>query len=247
MVPTFTAKLVANSTGDLETVIRLSCQRSSGVLLEPPGIIQATSGPILESLQGMYRTCRMEFHRWIVPDRSQLITEALRLVDNPPPTYALTPNFSFFLKPVLNDSASGFLVFQKNTALDDDLIGKVEAYTTLDRGKCEALVAPLSHEFIQIQGPPGTGKSHLGVKITRGCLDLFCREGRDGTNCRGVSLSFCNDGINELSLLVLIKNHVLDQLIEHLLEVGMDKMIRIGRQSNSTNWEDKSLRVVAET
>jgi len=42
-------------------------------------------------------------------------------------------------------------------------------------------------------------------------------------------------------------NHALDQFLEHLIETGIQKVIRIGGQSSSTLLEGKNLRLVAQT
>jgi len=42
-------------------------------------------------------------------------------------------------------------------------------------------------------------------------------------------------------------NHALDQFLEHLLDVGIDRILRIGGSSKSSRLEGKNLRVVAQT
>jgi hypothetical protein len=41
-------------------------------------------------------------------------------------------------------------------------------------------------------------------------------------------------------------NHALDQFLEHLVAIGVDKIIRIGGQSQSTILEGKNLRIVSK-
>src|SRR2546430_1411631 len=41
-------------------------------------------------------------------------------------------------------------------------------------------------------------------------------------------------------------NHALDQFLEHLIETGINKIIRIGGQSKSTILEGKNLRLVSK-
>ena len=42
-------------------------------------------------------------------------------------------------------------------------------------------------------------------------------------------------------------NHALDQFLEHLMDIGIDKIIRIGGQSKSSALDGKNLRVVSKT
>src|SRR4051812_7388738 len=41
-------------------------------------------------------------------------------------------------------------------------------------------------------------------------------------------------------------NHALDQFLEHLIEIGVERVVRIGGQSKSTILEGKNLRVVSQ-
>lgn len=41
-------------------------------------------------------------------------------------------------------------------------------------------------------------------------------------------------------------NHALDQFLKHLLDVGIQKIIRIGGRSQATELEGKNLRVVSK-
>ena len=47
-------------------------------------------------------------------------------------------------------------------------------------------------------------------------------------------------------VVVCYTNHALDQFLEHLSKVGIDKLVRIGGQSKSTILEGKNLRVVSK-
>lgn len=81
---TTTAKLATKGQGDQETMIRLSCQDTHGLLIELPGVILATFIPILESLQSMYRLNRLPFRQWILPDRLSTM-DADSELNIPPP------------------------------------------------------------------------------------------------------------------------------------------------------------------
>ncbi|CAL3971922.1 unnamed protein product [Diplocarpon coronariae] len=130
-------------------LVRLSCKKSLGVLVELPGMTLGTFKSILESLQSMYPICHFPFRQWIVPDRTQLNNSLP--IDIPPPAYARTAGFTFPLNSILKEG-NGDLCIDPVEPADGDLVGGVESQTTLDRSQCEALVAALSHEFVQIQG-----------------------------------------------------------------------------------------------
>ncbi|KAG4428680.1 hypothetical protein IFR05_015837 [Cadophora sp. M221] len=69
-----TAQLTTNSEAGLETMIRLNDRKSRNVLIELPGIITATFIPILESLQDMYRVCRLPFRQWIAGQQPESLS-----------------------------------------------------------------------------------------------------------------------------------------------------------------------------
>ncbi|KAL7788203.1 hypothetical protein V8C37DRAFT_241026, partial [Trichoderma ceciliae] len=100
--------------------------------------------------------------------------------------------------------------------------------TTLDITQSSALLNTLSREVSLIQGPPGTGKSYTGEKIIK------------------VLLSNKTDTSIGPILCVCYTNHALDQLLEHLLDDGIDNIIRIGSRSKSERLQALNLRLVAQ-
>ncbi|APA10158.1 hypothetical protein sscle_06g049280 [Sclerotinia sclerotiorum 1980 UF-70] len=223
---TIIAKLATQRQKDLDTLIRLSTEKTEAVLIEIPGVLLATVSPILENLQNMHKLGRLPFRQWILPDRTR---NSRSILDVPPPLYARKPGFAFSLSPILKDESSGDLRIDPSTCSvnDTNLVDKIELLTELDRGQCEALLAALVREFCQIQGPPGTGKSFLGVKLVK--VLLHCMKKQPGP-----------------IIIVCYTNHALDQFLEHLLESGIEKLIRIGGQSKSSILEGKNLRVVSK-
>ncbi|KAL2074449.1 hypothetical protein VTL71DRAFT_8227 [Oculimacula yallundae] len=166
---------------------------------------------------------------WIIPDRLEHQVNNTVPFDIPAPTYARDRNFAFSLKAILKDGAEDVLIHPMDTSSHNvSIIDKVEAQTTLDRGQCEALVSALSHEFVQIQGPPGTGKSYLGVNLMRVLLSSAV------TTKLGPIIVVC------------YTNHALDQFLEHLLDVGVEKLVRVEGSSKSSRLEGKNLRVIAK-
>ncbi|KAF2450310.1 NFX1-type zinc finger-containing protein 1 [Karstenula rhodostoma CBS 690.94] len=227
---TITAKLARHNQNDVETLIRLSCEKTRGVLIEFPGVLPATFMPVLTNLQEMNRLGRLPFQQWILPGKAQPMKRAEK-VDIPPPLYA-RGSFQFSLEPILKPDAPGNGNIRINPAsitVDDvELLRNMETRTQLDLGQCRALLAALTREFAFIQGPPGTGKSFLGVQLMKVLME--CKNRAD------------------LGPIVIVcyTNHALDQFLEHLLEIGIQKLVRLGGQSHSTLLEDHNLRKVSQ-
>ncbi|KAK2766019.1 hypothetical protein FQN54_007534 [Arachnomyces sp. PD_36] len=194
-----------------------------GCLIEFPRVLLGTFLPVLENLQRMHRDSRLPFANWILPNwKGEPKGEELHI---PPPIYARSPTFSFDLKPILVGRSKN-LTF-KPSSEQDDMLDKLQESTLLDEGQCKALINALSSEFSLIQGPPGTGKSYLGVQLLR--------------------VLVANSDKAQLGPIVVVcyTNHALDQFLEHLIEVGIDKIIRIGGRSTSKALEGKNIRDIS--
>ncbi|KAF9729289.1 hypothetical protein PMIN01_12979 [Paraphaeosphaeria minitans] len=227
---TFTAKLARHNQDDVETLVRFSCDKTKGVLIEFPGVLPATFMPVLTNLQEMNRLGRLPFQQWILPGKSQAAKRTEK-VDIPPPLYA-RGSFQFSLGPILKPDVPGTTDIRINpesiTVDDVDFLHEMEARTQLDLGQCRALLAALSREFAFIQGPPGTGKSFLGVQLMKVLME-------------------CKDRAKLGPIVVICyTNHALDQFLEHLLEIGIDKIVRLGGQSHSNLLEGHNLRKVSQ-
>ncbi|TGO38884.1 hypothetical protein BHYA_0065g00190 [Botrytis hyacinthi] len=119
-------------------------------------------------------------------------------------------------------SKGDLLIKTSESSVDDTgLIDEIEQRTELDRGQSEALLAALLREFCHIQGPSGTVKSFLGVKLVK--VLLSCKTARLGP-----------------IIIVCYTNHALDQFLEHLVQFGIEKVIRIGGQSNRRSLMEKT-------
>lgn len=224
-----TAKLATQNQNDLEKLVQLSCSRTTGILVEFPDVLPATFVPILEGLQDMQRLSRLPFRQWILPDRVATADSRSVVFDVPPPLYARAPGFTFSLQPILKNAGDVFFIDPRSLTDDVNTVNELEKRTNLDHGQCQALVAALTREFAFIQGPPGTGKSYLGVQLMR--VLLGCK--------RKAKLGPV--------IVVCYTNHALDQFLEHLIEVGIQKLIRIGGQSKSVILQGKNLRVVSKS
>ncbi len=167
---TVTIRLTTQDQQAVRALLRLSCDKIRGILLEFPNVLPGTFVPVLKSLQDMQRHSRLPFSDWILPGRMDDLLGAK--LDVPPPAYARSPKFNFPMTDILKQGAESLSVFSSSSQDDILLISDLEERTGLDQGQCVALVAALTHEFAFIQGPPGTGKSFLGVKLMQVLLHV---------------------------------------------------------------------------
>ncbi|KAL3444860.1 hypothetical protein BJX65DRAFT_319748 [Aspergillus insuetus] len=220
-----TSLIPGQANQDLEALVRYrEGNEGRNILIEFPSILWATFAPILENMQRMYSESRLPFSSWIVPDPRN--TNRSSKSEVPPPVYARDPGFSFDLGSILSDKSAG-LSLNPTVDITPGLHGTLKNLTSLDEGQCDALISALSHEFCLIQGPPGTGKSYLGVQLMRVLVSNKARA--------------------ELGPMVVVcyTNHALDQFLEHLVDQGIDNVIRIGSKSSSQAMEGKNLRAIA--
>ncbi|OIW28699.1 NFX1-type zinc finger-containing protein 1 [Coniochaeta ligniaria NRRL 30616] len=218
-------KLARLQLEDLQLLIRVYHKKCRGVLVALPGLIPATFTPILKNLQKSVGVGELPFHRYVVPRSNR---GAGNMVGSSPPRYSLNPHFSFSLESIIKDKDKPLSVTSTSSPDDPLLLSSLERQTGLDAGQCRALVCALTREYALIQGPPGTGKSYLGVKLIQVLLD-----------------SKQNVDLGPI-IIICYTNHALDQFLEHLLSVGIRKIIRIGGQNRSSKLEGHNLRSVSE-
>ncbi|KAI4673398.1 uncharacterized protein J4E84_011123 [Alternaria hordeiaustralica] len=224
------ASLVTQDKATVTMLMQANIGAVHGVLLEFPKVMPATFLPTLESLQAMHRLSRLPFRQWIVPEKHKGPLATRRMQEIPPPLYARTLGFKFPVDTLLkNKSEEPFSIEPTSSCDDTDILNKLEQRTQLDRGQCRALIAALTREFAFIQGPPGTGKSYLGLQIMRILLDI--KEKAD---------------LGPI-LIVCYTNHALDQFLEHLLDIGVQKLIRVGGMSKSKKLLNHNLRTVGDS
>lgn len=175
-------------------------------LLEFPRVLLQAFRPTLTALQGMFADQDLPFADLLVssPLEPGQVTVA-------PPPYAQQRDFQFDLSCLLSksDSVSNS---RFNPAEDFDVKDLMKG-STLDEKQAEALVHALSRRLALYQGPPGTGKSYTGIALTRALL--------------------ANKKAAELGpiLVVCYTNHALDQILEHFLDSGITRVIRMGGRS----------------
>lgn len=186
-------------------------------IVEFPGVVLASFKYTLEGLQRVYEKPDLPFSDLIAPSGS-----GTPEVSIDPPLYARKATFSFDLACLCHGNAQ-----LSDSALKPLDPRELAARSNLDLTQSAALLHTLNRELSLIQGPPGTGKSFIAEKIIRVLL-------ANKTRARiGPILCVC------------YTNHALDQLLEHLLDDGIEKVIRIGSRSKSDRLENLNLRTVA--
>ncbi|CAG5157044.1 uncharacterized protein ALTATR162_LOCUS4837 [Alternaria atra] len=225
-----TTSLVTQDRTTVKTLMHAHIGATRGILLEFPKVMPATFAPTLESLQAMQRLNRLPFRQWIVPDKYNGPPGERGVQKIPPPLYARASGFKFPATTLMKDkNDEPFSIDPASSCDDKGLLDKLETKTQLDRGQCRALIAALTREFAFIQGPPGTGKSYLGLQIMRILLDI-----KKQVNLGPI-------------LIVCYTNHALDQFLEHLLDIGVNKLIRMGGMSKSKKLLNHNLRTIGDT
>ncbi|CAG1988114.1 unnamed protein product [Fusarium graminearum] len=218
-LPSITVKLANHNREDLLLLAKLYTTKAVGVLVDFNGVILDTFVPILRNLQTIKCENQIAFQQWILPS-----TDEERSVTTP--AYARRLDFTFSLRSITKDKGTDLVLdpeFPEN--LD---IQELERATGLDQGQCRGLVDALTREYALIQGPPGTGKSYLGVQLLRVLLAAKQKA--------------------HLGPIVIIcyTNHALDQFLEHLFDVGISRIIRIGGRSVTPELAGLNLRVVSQ-
>lgn len=162
-----TVKVATRFRNDLNLLTRIHGQRIQGIVVDFSSLIPTTFLPILQNLQQMKGHGRIGIQQWILPNEEGSVADVTKV---PPPKYARRPSFTFSLDSItddkhnltLNPTAPGNLA---------TLIQSLEGHTTLDHGRCQALLVALTREYALIQGPPGTGKPYLGAQLVKVLLD----------------------------------------------------------------------------
>ncbi|KAK4204580.1 putative zinc-finger and helicase domain-containing protein [Triangularia verruculosa] len=222
--PSVSVKLVCQDERNLSLLNRAFVEKMTGTVIDIPGIIPDTFVPILRNLQQMMEEGYLPFQQWILPSPQVDGVDQKQTMNVPPPLYARKKGFVFRFDSILTDQEDS-LLFDSQFPDSVDL-QRLENGTGLDKGQCRALIEALSREYALIQGPPGTGKSYVGVQLLR------------------VLLSHKRSADLGPIVVICYTNRALDQFLKHLLDVGIDSIIRIGGQSQSEELADKNLRVV---
>ncbi|CAG9977265.1 unnamed protein product [Clonostachys byssicola] len=217
-----TLQLVDAGASELRRTLRwYRSTRSSPrrYIVEFPGVLLASFQHTLTALKRISEQPRIPFHDLIAP--SSEVNQQTVIAS---PLYTRKAGFEFDLRLLTNDNTS-LKVDPRHPPEPEALASR----SSLDLTQSRALLCALTQELCLIQGPPGTGKSYTGEKIIKVLL-----EHKKQINMGPI-------------LCVCYTNHALDQLLEHLLDEGVDRVIRIGSRSKSERLQNRNLRLVAKT
>ena len=199
-------------------MVSLYSERNSSSLsiVEFRGVLLAAFQPILKALQNMASHCDVPFAHIFAPD------DPSAEIEIPPPIYTQAAGFVHDLSSICGGES---LHMTADGEVDPDLLSRL---SKMDPSQCLGLVHSLSRQFSLIQGCPGCGKSFIAGKL--------------------VKVLLANKPQTEIGPIVALSytNHALDGLLCNLLEMGVDKVIRIGSRSKAPELEQLNLRVVAE-
>ncbi|KAF9203482.1 hypothetical protein BGZ49_006382 [Haplosporangium sp. Z 27] len=196
-------------------------------LVESLGGFFESYRPILKALQKCV-PASLPFGKYIAPSKEDIEkaqTNGGTLVD--PPLYARAPRFTFDLSILLKGRACRLNVSDPLSinAAERTLQHHREHYdkSSLDETQVKALIETLCREVALISGPPGTGKTRIGVDLMRVLL-----HNKKAMNC-GPILCIC------------YTNHALDQFLEHLLDIKVKNIVRVGARSKSERLDEYNL------
>ena len=187
-------------------------------LVEFPGVLLPSFRPTLQALQQMSRDAELPFSEFLAPPLQRGKDPQV-----PPPSYALREGFTFDLSCLLTNK--GHLTLSPGKRFDHQAL---QRGSTLDEAQATALVDALCRSLALVQGPPGTGKSFTGIALIKVLL-----KNRDKARLGPI-------------ICVCYTNHALDQLLEHLVHDGIQRIIRLGSRSKSQLLEPLNLRQVSQ-
>ncbi|KAF2138624.1 uncharacterized protein K452DRAFT_256255 [Aplosporella prunicola CBS 121167] len=214
-----TVRLVEHSDESIRALLRRCPGRDSMLLIEFPGVLLPAFEPTLQALKQMSKTEDIPFSEFLAPTNGTPggITPVL------PPVYSRKPYFRCNLKAITKDNRNLYLSTD-GTRLDAQVL---QENSSLDEAQCRAVIDSLTRSLALIQGPPGTGKSYTGIALIKILLD-----NRKASDIGPI-------------LCVCYTNHALDQLLEHLVDSGVEQIIRVGSRSKSEALQALNLRVIA--
>lgn len=194
--------------------------RGGRSIVEFPGVLLPAFMPTLTALKAISINGDLPFSDFLAPSQGS----GQRTVTVPPPSYTQRAGFRFKLDPIVQGRALSF----DPSSLKQSDIKDLEQASDLDETQASALLSSLSRSFALIQGPPGTGKSYTGVALMKTLM----------SNKKSAALGPI--------LVVTFTNHALDQSLEHLLDQGINQIIRVGGGSKSERLARLNLKKVAE-
>jgi len=214
-----TLNLVETNNASLDQILGgfiTGHQRGFEMLIEFPGVLLPSFLSSLQALQRMSQAGELPFADLLAP----VTSSDGQVEDVEPPPYSREGGFRFDLSCLTNGHA---LSLPPKEPFD---FKTLRQNSTFDDAQASSLVSALTRKLALIQGPPGTGKSYVGINIIKVLLH--------------------NAGKARLGPIICVcyTNHALDQLLEHLVDHGVDQIIRIGSRSKSEKLEKLNLKHV---
>ncbi|CAG8532918.1 23815_t:CDS:10 [Gigaspora margarita] len=185
-------------------------QKTGCFMVESIGVYFESYFHVLKTLQKKLPS-NFPFEKYLTPQ----ITENSSVTAVDLPTYTRAPGFAFDLSVLLKDKTKPLLLNVADIYSHETVIQNLQESSSLDNTQAQSLVYSLCREIALIEGPPGTGKSFVGVEIMKVLL-----ANKKATKM-GPILTIC------------FTNHALDQFLENLLKVGIEKIVRLGGRSKS--------------
>jgi len=192
--------------------------RGVETIIEFPGLLLASFRPTLQALQAMSAANDMPFAEILAPESAS--TDEYQTIS--PPSYTLG-KFRYSLTSLVGENSALSLA----TSAEFDT-SELQKQSTLDPAQARALVSALTRKIALIQGPPGTGKSYTGVALIKVLLENQEKANLDPIIC------------------VCYTNHALDQLLMHLVDHGVEQIIRVGSRSKESALQEVNLRFIAQ-
>lgn len=217
------AELASTNPKDASALLRTLATKSTKVrrcLIEFPGQILQSFVPTLAALQIMAKQSHnIPFADALTPDFENF--------EPSPPAYSEARGFQYQLQTLLPEDERMRSARSRDSARLQSM-DSVLKRSVLDEVQQDAVKHALTNELALIQGPPGTGKSFTGVKLIEALLE--------------------NRAAADLGPIVCVcfTNHALDQLLEHLMDAGVDRIIRMGSRSKSERLAPLNIREVAK-
>lgn len=181
-------------------------------LLDFPELALASFKDTLEALQ---RQCQSPHS--LVNLLNPLTRPAVEI-----PAYARAPGFEFNLDCLMHDGQT-FRFDPRDVPMAMTRIARISPIIDMGTDQVNALLQSLSSEVALIYGRPGTGKSHLARKIIKAFV-----HNRENADIGPVICIFHN-------------NSALDRMVGQLLDDGIDRIVRMGGQSDSERLESLNL------
>ncbi|CAG8518815.1 4362_t:CDS:10 [Funneliformis mosseae] len=192
-------------------------------MVESTGVYFEAYYHILKTLQST-NPSSLPFEKYFAPNIDDLHESINFEVE--PPMYTRAPGFEFDLS-ILCDKQQTLKLNVGDTGSYDEVAKKVNEYSKLDETQAKALISALTREIALIEGPPGTGKTVVGVEI----MKVLLAEQNRKTNI-GPILTIC------------FTNHALDQFLEHLLDINIKNIVRLGSRTKSERIKELSIEMM---